>query len=96
MADIDRAVKEIMGAGASVGDPAVISTLERALSLARQGKVSGVAVVLSLGGERCDIAMSGQGLAAMSSGIAQAHRMLLDQLFAPAARGHALLMPGRG
>lgn len=95
MVDMNGVVKEIMGNGAQVGDPAVIRTLEEALALARAGKVCGVAVLTALGGDRVNIGMAGSGLGALACGAMQAQRMLLDQQFAP-QQGGRLLMPGRG
>lgn len=89
----NAAMKEIMGEGGSVCDPAIVRVLEGVLAAAKAGRVRGVAVIEVGGPERIGMQVAGGHLPAMVAGAVQLQRILTDEVFR-VPRGGGLLVPG--
>ena len=72
------------------GDPHIIKTLEEALSLARQGRVVGVAVIAAFGPDVVSLASAGTLPSTLVAGMQQLSRQILDAMF---ARRSSLIQP---
>jgi len=63
------------------GNPDVIRALDQALSLARQGRLAGVAVVMAVGPDQVMLSSAGALPSTLVAGMQQLSHQILDVMF---------------